>query len=190
MAKIHLFSFASFLLIISSIGTGWNETVPSRTLYNFQDTQERRTWFPLNDNVMGGVSTGNFDFSDENTLVFSGKVSLENRGGFASIRSKTDAMNLEGVKKFTLRVRGDGKYYNFNISSSNFIADPGFQVRFKTKKNTWEEIAIDVDDFSPAFGSRYGKENLKMAEIKLMGVLISDKQAGAFNIEIDWIKSS
>ncbi len=165
------------------------ETAPARTLYNFQDVKEQRSWFPLHDNVMGGVSTGTFKFTKNHTLIFSGKVSLENHGGFASIRSKTDVMNLEGVKKFKLRIKGDGKFYHFNISSSNFIADPGFQAQFKTKKDTWQEVTLNLEDFSPAFGSTYSKDHLKMSEIKLMGVVISDKQAGKFKIEVDWIKA-
>jgi len=138
---------------------------------------------------MGGVSTGNFKFTEGNTLLFTGKLSLENHGGFASIRSKTDVMNLEGVKTFKLRVKGDGKYYHFNISSSNFIADPGFQAKFKTQKDTWQEVELNLEEFSPAFGSTYSKDNLKMSAIKLMGVVIEDKQAGKFKIEVDWIKA-
>lgn len=163
--------------------------VTGRTLYTFKDVKERRTWFPLNDDVMGGASTGNFEFTKENTLIFSGKISLANQGGFASIRSKTDAMNLEGVKKFKLRVKGDGKAYYLNISSSNFVADPGFQAKFETKKGTWEEIIIPVDGFEPAFSSPYGKDLLHMDEVKLMGLLISDQQEGKFKLEVDWIKA-
>ena len=162
---------------------------PKRVLYTFQDLQEQETWFPLNDDVVGGVSTGTFEFTEDNTLIFSGKVSLESHGGFASIRSKTDAVNLEGVKKFKLRVKGDGKSYYFNISSSNFVADPGYQAGFDTKDGVWEEITITIDDFEPAFGSNYGKENLSMEEIRLMGLIISDKQVGPFGLEIDWIKA-
>jgi NADH dehydrogenase [ubiquinone] 1 alpha subcomplex assembly factor 1 len=182
-----LFCFSMSPLLVSA-----NDDEPRvavKTLYTFQDIQERRTWFPLNDNIMGGVSTGDFNFTEDNTLIFSGKVALENKGGFASIRSKKVAVNLEDVKSFKLRVKGDGKSYYFNISSSNFVADPGYQVGFKTKKGVWEEIIITVDDFAPAFGGHYSKANLQMSEIKLMGIIISDKQAGTFNLEIDWIKA-
>lgn len=165
------------------------ENVPARILYNFEDVKQKRNWFPLHDNVMGGVSTGKFEFTKNNTLLFSGKLSLENHGGFASIRSKTDVMNLEEVKKFKLRVKGDGKYYHFNISSSNFIADPGFQAKFKTKKGTWQVVELNIEEFSPAFGSSYSKDHLKMSAIKLMGLVIEDKQVGKFKIEVDWIKA-
>ncbi|MGB0861919.1 MAG: CIA30 family protein [Saprospiraceae bacterium] len=195
MSKSTPVSYHYLLLLCFSItpllvsATNDDPGAETKTLYTFQDLQERRTWFPLNDNIMGGVSTGNFRFTEDNTLIFSGKVALKNKGGFASIRSKTDAVNLEDVKLFKLRVKGDGKSYYFNISSSNFVADPGYQVGFKTKKGIWEEITITVNDFAPAFGGHYGKDNLQMSEIKLMGIIVSDKQAGAFNLEVDWIKA-
>lgn len=187
MAKSTLLLSTLFALFCSF---SLYESIPERILYDFQNLEQRNSWFPLNDNVMGGISTGKCSFSKQNTLVFSGKLSLENRGGFASIRSLTTGMNLKDATKFKLKVKGDGRFYNFNISSSNFIADPGFQAGFQTKKNTWQEIEIALKEFSPAFGSRSSKNELDMSTIKIMGLILSDKQAGPFHIEVDWIKAS
>ena len=176
------------LSLCSFTMTEFNIQGKERVLYDFQDSAQEQTWFQLNDDIMGGVSSGKFSFF-KHILTFSGKLSLENKGGFASIRSKTDAMNLHSVKKFKLRVRGDGKDYYFNISSSNFVADPGFQAKFKTEKGQWQEIELALNDFSPAFGSRSSKSDLDMSKVKIMGLIISDKQAGSFKLEIDWIKS-
>lgn len=188
MSKANILSVFLILGLCSFTIEDYNIVAEERILYDFEDQQQRRTWFQLNDDIMGGVSSSKFTFNDK-TLTFSGKVSLENRGGFASIRSKTNAMNLYKAKKFKLRVKGDGKAYYFNISSSNFIADPGFQARFTTEKDKWQDIELSLDDFSPAFGSRSSKKDLDMSKIKIMGLIISDKQAGKFNLEIDWIKS-
>ena len=179
----------NFSVLLSAASVPPHTPGAEHTLCTFQDIQERRMWFPLNDDVMGGVSVGKITFTDDNTMVFSGQVSLENRGGFASIRSQTKHQNLKEVKEFKLRVKGDGQQYYFNISSSNFIADPGYQVRFKTQKDVWEIITISVSDFEAAFGSNYDNTNLVMSDIKLMGLIISDRQAGTFRLEIDWIKA-
>ena len=45
-------------------------------------------WQVVNDGVMGGVSEGTFEITDRNTLAFVGTLSLENNGGFASVRTK------------------------------------------------------------------------------------------------------
>jgi hypothetical protein len=53
----------------------------------FERNWASNPWTSLNDNVMGGISVGKVDQSGEN-LRFFGKLSSENRGGFASCRSK------------------------------------------------------------------------------------------------------
>ena len=189
MSKSIILPVFLILSLCSFTIEDYNLIGKERMLYDFVDSKQNESWFQLNDDIMGGVSSSKVEFNNKK-LTFSGKVSLENRGGFASIRSKTNAMNLHNVKKFKLRVRGDGKAYYFNISSSSFIADPGFQARFKTQKGKdWQEIELALDDFSPAFGSRSSKKDLDMSKVKIMGLIISDKQAGKFNLEIDWIKS-
>ena len=180
---LFLLSICSFTIMDHSVEG------KERILYDFQDSKQKQTWFQLNDDIMGGVSSGKFSFSNDHVLTFSGKISLENKGGFASIRSKTNAMNLHSVQKFKLRVKGDGKDYYFNISSSNFVADPGFQAKFETQKGKWQEIELALNDFSPAFGSRSSKNDLDMSKVKIIGLIISDKQAGPFKLKIDWIKS-
>lgn len=189
--KSILLSLTTLFLVSSFtfFEKGKDEVTPGKILYDFQDMKQRRSWFPLNDNVMGGVSTGTFHFTKENTLKFSGTVSLQNKGGFASIRSKTESLNLKEASKFKLRVKGDGRSYYFNISSSNFVADPGFQAAFSTKKGQWQEVDLALEEFSPAFGSRSSLKDLKMENINIMGLIISDKKAGAFELEVDWIKA-
>jgi hypothetical protein len=62
----------------------------------------------VNDNVMGGVSKSRFTYDPEG-IVFEGEVSLDNGGGFASLRSPilipdcTSALNLT--------MKGDEKKY-------------------------------------------------------------------------------
>ena len=43
-------------------------------------------WSIVNDDVMGGISKSNLSMNGENNLIFSGYLSLENNGGFASSR--------------------------------------------------------------------------------------------------------
>ena len=43
-----------------------------------------QNWSIVNDDVMGGISKSNLSMNDKNNLIFSGYLSLENNGGFAS----------------------------------------------------------------------------------------------------------
>ena len=62
-------------------------------------------WYVVTDRVMGGVSTSKVAYSKE-SLVFSGYVSLENNGGFASIRSEQQLFNLSGFSDELMRISG------------------------------------------------------------------------------------
>jgi len=64
----------------------------SRTiLYSFPK-QGKGNWRVQNDVVMGGRSSSLLKIIDNNYAHFSGTVSLENYGGFCSIRQKVDLM--------------------------------------------------------------------------------------------------
>ena len=58
-----------------------------RTLFDFSKPDAAQAWQPVNDGVMGGVSDGRFKITDQGTMEFFGTLSLENNGGFASVRS-------------------------------------------------------------------------------------------------------
>ena len=60
---------------------------PLQPLLDFVGPDTARKWQAVNDNVVGGVSDGRFKITADSTLEFSGKLSLENNGGFASVRS-------------------------------------------------------------------------------------------------------
>jgi len=59
-----------------------------RPLLDFTLPESPRLWQAVNDGVMGGVSQGRFRITDARTMEFSGNLSLENNGGFASVRTK------------------------------------------------------------------------------------------------------
>ena len=61
-------------------------------------------WYALNDNVMGGVSNGNVTKNDANNLSFWGKLSSENRGGFASCRTDIETGVLSGYTGLSFMV--------------------------------------------------------------------------------------
>ena len=76
-------------------------------------------WEVVNDGVMGGLSKGNFTISDEGILNFSGTLSLENNGGFTSIRSEGIDRNLSKDLGILLKARGDGRTYTIRLESSS-----------------------------------------------------------------------
>ena len=89
---------------------------------------------------MGGVSEGGFRVTEDKTLEFSGKISLENQGGFASIRTRPADLGLGGYDMISLRVKGDGRTYYFNMRTSTLSSAASYRAPFK---NTEGHLAGD-----------------------------------------------
>ena len=55
-------------------------------IFNFNSPSTSGEWTTINDVVMGGVSESKFQINSDSTATFSGTVSPDNNGGFASVR--------------------------------------------------------------------------------------------------------
>ena len=145
-------------------------------------------WGIVNDGVMGGISKSNIYLNEAGNIIFGGNVSLENNGGFASIRKGFTGSQLKGISKFLLRVRGDGNIYKFRLRMNGSYAN--YSADFKTTRDQWMDIEIPVKNFKPYyFGRSIRAPKLKVHKVNSMGILISDKQEGAFALEIEYIKA-
>lgn len=144
------------------------------------------TWQPIDDTVMGGVSASGARLTREGTLVFSGTVSLENNGGFASIRSSPLDGARSPARGVTLSIQGDGKRYKVNLRTSDAFDSVQYQAAFDTRAGKWETIRIPFGEFRPVFRGRAVTDAppLDPQHIVSVGFLISDRQAGPFRLEI------
>ena len=149
------------------------------TLFDFSTATNAAPWQIVNDDVMGGVSTSSFSVSN-GVAVFRGEVSLENNGGFASVRSSPARQNLAGLDAFGVGVRGDGRRYKFTARTETGFDTPIYQCAFSTKRGAWEEHRLPFKDFVPRFRGRSltNVPALDPATVVSVGFLISDKQEG------------
>lgn len=53
---------------------------------DFGSADAVEAWAPIDDRIMGGVSQSRLSFHADGYAVFAGTVSMENGGGFASVR--------------------------------------------------------------------------------------------------------
>ena len=84
-------------------------------LYDFKPNCSLSDWKIVDDTVMGGRSSGNFSISENGTGLFDGSVSLENNGGFSSVRHRAKSVSLVDFDSFILKLKGDGKSYQFRV---------------------------------------------------------------------------
>jgi monofunctional biosynthetic peptidoglycan transglycosylase len=165
------------------------ETNMKSKIADFTDKNVREKWGITNDDVMGGVSTSKISIGENDVLVFSGNVSLENNGGFASLRSPIDDYDFSDYEGFLLKIKGDGKTYNLSFRSTKYFTGYNYTQKFQTEKDKWQTINLPFNYFKLKY---YGREVTDSelpdkSSIKQLSILISDKQQGPFRIEIEWI---
>ena len=157
-------------------------------IFNFNSPSTSGEWVTVNDVVMGGVSSSKFEINSDSTATFSGTVSPDNNGGFASARTslKNEFKDYTGVM---IRVKGDGNIYSLRFRTNNSFDGFSYQAKFKPDSNEWKEYKIPFSDFKPTFrgNTLSDKPELASKNIKQMGILIADKQFGKFELNIDWI---
>ena len=159
-------------------------------LLDFTGADAAQKWQAVNDNVMGGVSNGRFKITADNTLEFSGKLSLENNGGFASVRTKPTDQAIKAGDTLVVRVKGDGREYVLNLYTKSRRMAFSYRAPLPTTKDEWTEVSVPLDEFIPtAFGRRVqGMGPVEPDQINGLGFMLSDKQPGAFKLEVGWVK--
>ena len=149
-------------------------------------------WQIVNDGVMGGLSEGKVEVTDKGTMKFSGDLSLENNGGFSSIRSGKVDFNLSNDLGLLLLVKGDGRTYQARLATDARFRgmEVSFAGEFATVKGRWQQVKIPFSTFKGSFRGRDLPEKvLDPSMIQRIGILLADKQQGTFNLEIDWIRT-
>ncbi len=160
-----------------------------RTLFEFQKPEVDKQWQTVNDGVMGGVSDGQFRITDRKTMEFFGTLSLENNGGFTSVRSRPKPLGLKTGDTIVARVRGDGREYTLNLYVPRRRVAFSYRSNFKTKRGEWIEVRVPLDRFeATSFGRVVTGEALTPSEVNSLGILLGDKQAGPFQLEMEWLK--
>jgi hypothetical protein len=165
-----------------------NENANRTVLYSFIE-EGRGKWRIQNDVVMGGRSNSQLKMTDENRAHFSGRVSLENNGGFCSIHQtveKDPYLITDKSSAFVLLVKGDGKAYNFRVRTPKGRHSYGFT--FTTKGGAdWETISIPFDAMEAKYrGEPVDVPNYAGENVVEMQLLIGNNKEENFEI---WIES-
>ena len=160
------------------------------TIASFEDPNVFQDWAVVNDSVMGGVSQSAFEQTSDGNLLFFGKLSLANNGGFVSIRNRASKLNLGEATGIELRVRGDGRTYNLDLRSSRQQMAGSFRASFTTVENEWKAVFLPLNQFvAQSFGRSLRSAKLAPSTITSIGFTLSDKKPGRFRLEVEYVKS-
>ncbi len=173
-----------YLLILLALSV--TPTTNMKKIYTFTSHTNSKEWRIVNDGVMGGKSTSELSLTKEGHGKYAGHVSLANYGGFASVQLNTSIKVAPSQKLLVLRVKGDGKQYEFRIKGA-LSQSESYVHPFKTS-GEWETIKLPMSDFYPQFrGQKLDILNFNFDTIEQLCFLIANSKEEDFEILIDWI---
>ncbi|QLG44021.1 CIA30 family protein [Costertonia aggregata] len=157
------------------------------SLFDFSRDSDISKWVVVNDGVMGGLSQGSFKLNKKGHGEFSGYVSLENNGGFSSIRYPIKTLSTEPYSRFEIKLRGDRKNYQFRAKSQRYQRH-SYISKIETNGD-WQTITVKFSDMYPAFrGNILDIPNYDGRALAEIAFLIGNKKAEDFKLEIDYIR--
>ena len=161
-----------------------------KIIFDFSSQQTAGNWQIVNDVVMGGVSKSSIILNENGTANFSGTLSPDNNGGFASVRAYIEENNLNDFDGVIIKAKGDGNIYNLRFRTDNNYDGVSYQAKFRSNKEKWFEFKIPFKDFKPTFRGRFvpNKPELESKNIRQVGILIADEQWVDFSLDVKWIK--
>ena len=145
------------------------------------------SWAAVDDVVMGGVSSSRLE-QGEGAAVFTGRVSLERGGGFASVRGPVIDSDFSACTGIALRVRGDGHVYRLRLYDTGRFDGVAWQARFPTSAGEWRTLELPFTDFEASFRGRVVPDARPLATgaLRQAGFMIAERQAGPFRLEVAW----
>lgn len=156
------------------------------TLFDFSEDSKTDGWQIVNDGVMGGLSRGNLTVRD-GIGRFEGKVSTDNNGGFTMVRFQFDRKKVSSSGAFILKLKGDGKEYQFR-AKSNTDQMHSYVHSFKTTGD-WQEIEIPFKVMQPRFrGRELDQPNYPGDHLEEIAFLIGNKKPEDFLLLLKSLK--
>lgn len=155
-------------------------------LFDFRDRTAVDDWTPIDDRVMGGVSRSRLRHDPEGHAVFEGEVSLERNGGFASVRSRPDARGKPGAQACLIEVRGGNRQFKLSLLMDDGSNGLNYQASFAPTGDDWQTLRLPITAFRPRFRGRevQDAQDLDPARIRQVGLMIANRQAGPFALDI------
>lgn len=156
---------------------------------DFGNGKSGSDWQIINDGVMGGLSEGKAVLTDS-SLLYSGRISLDNNGGFSSLRSRFGDMDLSGFETVSIRFRSEGQPFAFVLETSRVWYQPSYRYKFATAQDEWKTVTMPLSEFKE---TRIGREtgakisDGQLGEVIRMGFINTGKYESDFELEIDYI---
>ena len=151
------------------------------------------SWYPVNDTVMGGVSQGEVIY-EADSMVFEGYVSTDSNGGFASVRSPDDTLDLSGYDDLYIRMKSEGQPFSLVLSHNEVWYEGQFRYDIVDATDEWQTFVFPLEnfqlyEFNGGYPTATGEwmqpaDRTEIFHLELMSKLFED---GDFRLEVDYI---
>lgn len=151
------------------------------------------SWFAVNDTVMGGVSQGEVIYESD-SMVFQGYVSTDSNGGFASVRSPDDVLDLSGYDDLYIRMKSEGQPFSLVLSHTDVWYEGSYRYDITGASDEWQTFVFPLEnfqlyEFNGGYPTATGEwmqpaDRSEIFHLELMSKLFED---GDFRLEVDYI---
>lgn len=181
-------SFVGFAVLATSLWT----LLPGGEVMAANTNIRSMTWGSVNDTVMGGRSSSDLSWNQQNELIWTGRLSLENNGGFVSIR--TQGASLDWAQYDGLEVVLDGAGRDIQVTAQRrdmMVRAGGYRALIHTEAQGETRIFVP---FSAFVLKRFGRQingpalSSGLQQASELGLLMADKREGPFQVTLKSIK--
>ena len=147
----------------------------------------------VNDTVMGGVSQGEVIYESD-SMVFEGYVSTDSNGGFASVRSPDDVLDLSGYDDLYIRMKSEGQPFSLVLSHTDVWYEGSYRYDITGASDEWQTFVFPLEnfqlyEFNGGYPTATGEwmqpaDRSEIFHLELMSKLFED---GDFRLEVDYI---
>lgn len=177
---------------VTPVGTA-SETVPTgpsvagdRPIVTFAEPASVSEWSNVDDTVMGGVSASTTSW-EAGRMVFSGELSLDNNGGFTSVRGPIDpslGALVDGATALVVDAEGDGRTYVLQLRTAD---ESLYTASLGTVDGVEQRVVLPLADFAPV--TRFlepspGSPPLDASALVQFAIYLLDGQEGGFRLAV------
>ncbi|WP_372752280.1 CIA30 family protein [Mariniflexile sp.] len=156
-------------------------------IFDFKETTGVADWVIVNDAVMGGKSAGSFSLTEDGFGLFQGELSLENNGGFSSVRCQFKPLKVKQYESIFIKLKGKPTSFQFRIKDD--LNNNHSYVKLFHTSGEWQDIEISLKDMLPKFrGTKLDLPAFSGDFIEQIGFLIANKKSEKFELLIERIE--
>ena len=163
---------------------------PQPYTIDFGTQGNQKGWRVINDGVMGGLSEGRARLT-ESSVLLRGIISLENNGGFSSLKGPFGRYDLSQYQTVEIRMRHTGIGFAMTLEQHQRFYMPYYKHALETRTDRWETLRLPLSGFKRYQMGRTDGQSIDadaLANTLRIGFISFEKRAGDFEIEIDYIR--